>query len=277
MTPATAHWRRIVAAAAAARPWLCAGCVVVGAGVVATGGFGLRAALGLGFGFSASAASLASCAAGSGCAASGRRLIALDQIRRHTLAYARHAFGKHRPAIAGKLFLLVEMKDVELVDVEIRAGRPAPAPPSTSAAIVRTRRGSAHRTSLNSCHWPRSAPTVHRRANGCPPASRHRWRPCRYSGARRSASPLRQAESASNSRAVWRNALPGSASGSSRRRISVSGALSTSSSPARTAARSLQRCVERTVGGELIISGGSPPWRSRCEISAAARSCASAR
>src|SRR5262245_6163689 len=174
----------------------------------------------------------------------GRRLIALHQFRRHALGHARHPAGKHRPAVARKLLLRIE--EVEAVGELLRIE-------SRGAGCKRQR----HRDCDQNC----ARATNHRVVSSQPllpstvsarKASMRRRRLCGASSSPAIASSqrltpavslARYADSASSSRAVWRNEPFGSVSASSLRVISVYAAVSTSMIAARIAATSRNGCA----------------------------------
>src|SRR4029453_2548789 len=148
---------------------------------------------------------------------------ALVEILRHALLEARHAFGEHRLAVTGQLLLGIEK--VETIGrVEIA---------SAATACQRTRKrdedGSCDQT-LRAAHtgFPNSfcryqllatggskacsASARERRLGGVSPSLAIRSSHCRVAAA----SLARQADSASNSRAVWRKVAPGAADASRR-------------------------------------------------------------
>ena len=168
-----------------------------------------------------------------------RRLIAFHIFRRDSLRHAGHAPGKQLLALARQLLLFVETENVELVRIEIRRSRQAPDGNAHETMQARRSRVAASHA-FSSFHPPRSAPTRHLHERGRRAGSRHRWQSCRYScGPRRHRGCARPTAPAIRARCGGKLRV-GSASGSSRRRMSASGAVSTSSMPARTAARSCQ-------------------------------------
>ena len=156
---------------------------------------------------------------------------ALVQILRHALLEARHAVGENRLALARQLFLGVEQ--IEQI-ARIEAAKAAGA--AGQRARQRDQDGSSDQT-LRAAHGrfltqlvfsavsfsrPAAAtPAALRRASAGSAASRRHWQSDPATCRAAVVSLARQADSASNSRAVWRKVAPGAVAGS--RRCSMSG------------------------------------------------------
>src|SRR4051794_37284981 len=169
----------------------------------------------------------------------GRRLIAFHELRGYTLGNTRHASLEHRTALAGERLLRcphdVEFGDlverVEPVD-RVAAGEAEPGDQS-GGGDDSVHRGLRYVLALS----PESVISTSMRARvpGGVAASVAIRSSQRLAAA---ASPLRHAERASSSRAVWRNGRSAVVSGSSVAVSRASGAVSTRISPSRMAARS---------------------------------------
>ena len=186
---------------------------------------------------------------------------ALVEILRHALLEAGHAVGEYRLALARQLLLGVEeVEQIGRIETgRCRHRRSRPARPRArrgrSAAIRRCDRRmvDSHSIVCAVSSWRPAAarPAALRRASAGSAASRRHWRSCRATAASPAASLARQADSASNSRALWRKVAPGAVAARAAAACWDRLRVSSSNCAARIRARS---CSARrpAIGGDVV-------------------------